>query len=245
MVDLIRESMAGKVAVILGVGPGQGITATKLFINFGAKVALISRSGNTFGLAESSTIKAYKADATNEDELVAARDKILSDYGQIDFLYNNVGKWLDPGKSPAFPDKGEMADMFESNVLTLESATKIFSDAMKKSGGSIVNVGAAESLFRGNTMSYTVAKSAVTELTRKSAEALRKYNIRVNCVHPGSVHAEGDYRHIFPFNFQKLADGTELHPIEVGYVGVFLASEMAYAINGQSITVDRGSKTVD
>lgn len=244
MVDLIRESMAGKVAVILGVGPGQGITATKLFINFGAKVALVSRSGNTFGLAESSTIKVYKGDARNEEELAKVRDAILSDYGQIDFLYNNVGKWLDPGKTAPFPDKAEMTDMFEANVLTLESAIKVFSEAMKKNGGSIVNVGAAESLFRNNSMSYTVAKSAITELTRKSAEALRKFNIRVNCVHPGPVHAKGDYRHIFPFNFQKLKDSMDLHPIEVGYVGVFLASEMAYAINGQSITVDRGSATV-
>lgn len=244
MVDLIRESLAGKVAVILGVGPGQGITATKLFINFGAKVALVSRTGQTFGLAESSTIKAYKADARNEEELKAVREKIISDYGQIDVLYNNVGKWLDPGKASPFPEKDEMADMFEANVLTMESAIRIFSDAMKKKGGAIVNVGAAESLYKGNTMSYSVAKSAVSELTRKSAEALRKFDIRVNCVHPGMVHAEGDYRHIFPFNFQRLADGVNLHPIEVGFVGVFLASEMAYAINGQSITVDRGTKTV-
>lgn len=244
MVDLIRESLAGKVAVILGVGPGQGITATKLFINFGAKVALVSRSGNTFGLAESSTIKVYKGDARSEEDLTRVRDKIIADYGQIDVLYNNVGKWLDPGKASPFPEKDEMVDMYEANVLTLESATKIFSEVMKKNGGAIVNVGAAESLYRGNSMSYSVAKSAVSELTRKSAEALRKYNIRVNCVHPGMVHAEGDYRHIFPFNFQKLAEGTNLHPIEVGFIGVFLASEMAYAINGQSIDVDRGTRTV-
>lgn len=244
MVDLIRESLAGKIAVILGVGPNQGITATKLFINFGAKVALVSRTGETYGLAESSTIKAYKADATNEEDLVRVRDQILSDYGQIDVLYNNAGKFLDPRKAPDFPEKDEMIDMFQANVLSLQSATKIFSEAMKKKGGAIVNVGAAESLFRGNRMSYTVAKSAVTELTRKSAESLRKYNIRVNCVHPGSVSAKGDYRHMFPFNFQKLSEGTALHPIEVGYIGVFLASEMAYALNGQSIDVDRGSKTV-
>lgn len=244
MVDLIRESLAGKVAVILGVGPGQGITATKLFINFGAKVALISRTGQSYGLAESSTIKVYKGDARNEEELVKLRDRIMEDYGQIDVLYNNVGKWLDPGKASPFPDKAEMSDMFEANVITLESAIKVFSESMKKKGGAIVNVGAAESLFKGNSMSYSVAKSAVSELTRKSAEALRKYNIRVNCVHPGMVHAEGDYRHIFPFNFQKLSDGVNLHPIEVGFVGVFLASEMAYAINGQSITVDRGTETV-
>lgn len=244
MVDLIRESLAGKVAVILGVGPGQGITATKLFINFGAKVALVSRSGQTFGLAESSTIKAYKADARNEEELKAVRDKIIANYGQIDVLYNNVGKWMQPEKGDPFPSKDEMNDMFEANVLTLESATRIFSEAMKKAGGSIVNVGAAKSLFRGNTLSYTVSKSAIAELTRKSAEFLRKYNIRVNCVLPGAVNAEGDYRHIFPFNFKKLIDGTNLHPIEVGFVGVFLASEMAYALNGQAITVDRGSETV-
>ncbi len=244
MVDLIRESLAGKVAVILGVGPGQGITATKLFINFGAKVALVSRTGQTFGLAESSTIKSYKADARKEEELQAVRDKILEDYGQIDVLYNNVGKWLNPGKKDEFPSKDEMNDMFESNVLTLQSAVKIFAEAMKKKGGAIVNVGAAKSLFRGNTMSYSVAKSAIEELTRKSAEFLRPYNIRVNAVLPGAVHAEGDYRHIFPFNFQKLIDGTNLHPIEVGFIGVFLASEMAYALNGQSITVDRGSETV-
>ncbi len=244
MVDLIRESLAGKVAVILGVGPGQGITATKLFINFGAKVALVSRSGQTFGLAESSTIKAYKADARNETELVAVRDKIISDYGQIDVLYNNVGKWISPGSGDAFSSKEEMSDMFDANVLTLQNATKVFAESMKKNGGAIVNVGAAPSLYLGNSMSYSVAKSAISELTRKSAEFLRKHNIRVNSVLPGSVHAEGDYRHIFPFNFQKLADGTNLHPIEVGFVGVFLASEMAYAINGQSIEVDRGSHTV-
>ena len=58
MVDLIRESMAGKVAVVIGVGPGQGISTVRMLINFGAKVAIVSRSGNTYGLVESSTIKA-------------------------------------------------------------------------------------------------------------------------------------------------------------------------------------------
>ena len=49
MVDIIRDSLAGKVAVILGVGPGQGMASVRMMINFGAKVAIVSRSGNMFG----------------------------------------------------------------------------------------------------------------------------------------------------------------------------------------------------
>ena len=242
--DLIRESLAGKVAVILGVGPGQGINATKLFINFGARVALISRSGESYGLAESSTIKVYKADATDENSLTEVRDRILQDYGQIDVLHINVGKWVEPGKKEEFVPKSDMMDMLESNVLALSSAMNIFSEAMKKKGGAIVNVGASEELFRNNSISYTVAKSAVRELTRKAAEVLRKYNIRVNAVLPGGVSTGSNYRQVFPFNVKKLSDTTQLDPIEVGFVTVFLCSEMASGITGQAITVDRGLNTV-
>lgn len=242
--DLLRESLAGKVAVILGVGPGQGITTAKLFINSGAKVALISRSGESYGLVESSTIKIYKADATKEESLVSARDKILQDYGQIDALHINVGKWIEPEKKEEFVLKEKMMDMFESNVLALSSAMDVFSEAMKKKGGAIVNVGASEGLFKNNSISYTVAKSAIKELTRKAAEVLRKYNIRVNAVLPGAVSRGSNYRQVFPFNVKNLSDTTNLDPIEVGFVTVFLCSDMASGITGQSITVDRGMNTV-
>ena len=238
MVDLIRDSLAGKVAVILGVGPGQGISTVRMFINFGAKVAVVSRSGNTFGLVESSTIKAYKTDATNPEELQKLRDKIMADYGSIDVLCNNVGVWRQP--KGEFEDPAEMEEMFRINVMTMYNSIRIFSDAMKKKGGAIVNIGASRNIFKGNSISYTVSKSAIEELTRKTAETLRKYNIRVNAVLPGGVNKDDNYYKVFPFNYTKISETVQLEPIEIAMVTSFLGSEMSTGITGQSITVDRG-----
>lgn len=238
MVDLIRDSLAGKVAVILGVGPGQGISTVRMFINFGAKVAIVSRSGNTFGLVESSTIKAYKVDSTNPEELQKLRDRIVADYGGIDVLCNNVGVWRQ--SKSEFEDPAEMEEMFRINVMSMYNSIRIFSESMKKKGGAVVNIGASRNIFKGNSIAYTVSKSSIEELTRKTAEILRKYNIRVNAVLPGGVNKEDNYYKVFPFNYTKLSETVQLEPIEIAMVTSFLASEMATGITGQAITVDRG-----
>lgn len=241
MVDLIRESMAGKVAVVLGVGPGQGMSTVRMMINFGAKVAIVSRSGKTYGLVESSTIKAYRADATDEKQLIGARDKILSDYGSIDFVVSNVGSWQKlPGEFPEIP---EFEKVIRTNLSSHLSAIRVFSQSMKTRGGSFVLVGASPYIFRGNDLAYNISKSAISELVRKSAEILRPHNIRVNAVMPGSVGKEDTYYKVFPFNFTKFSERKELEPIEVAMVSAFLASEMSLGINGQCINVDHGLNT--
>ncbi len=241
MVDLIRESMAGKAAAVIGVGPGQGISTVRMLINFGAKVAIVSRSGNTFGLVESSTIKAYKADATDESQLLAVRDRILADYGSLDFVISNVGTWEKlPGE---FPEIKDFERMIRINLSSHLSVLRIFSKPMKAKGGSFVLVGASKHIFRGNDLAYNVSKSGIEELTRKSAEILRQSNIRVNAVMPGSVGKEDTYYKVFPFNFTKFSERRELEPIEVAMVSTFLASEMSLGINGQCINVDHGLNT--
>lgn len=238
MVDLIRDSLAGKVAVVIGVGSGQGISAVRMLINFGAKIAIVSRSGNMFGLVESSTVKAYKADATKDEDLKAVCDKIVADYGAIDTVVSNVGTWKSyPGD---IPDKNSAQEMLDINLLSQMSVLRIFSEPMKKKGGSFVLVGASRQIFKGGDLSYNVSKSALEELVRKGAENLKKYNIRVNGVLPGSVGGEDTYYKVFPFNFTKFSENTKLEPIEVAMVNAFLASEMSLGINGQCITVDRG-----
>ncbi len=136
MVDLIRDSMAGKVAVIIGVGPGQGISTVRMFINFGAKVAMVSRSGNTYGLVPSSTIKAYKADATDEKQLVAVRDRIIADYGGIDFVVSNVGVW--EKLKGEFPEVNDFERILHINLSSHLSVIRTFSQPMKPAGGPLL-----------------------------------------------------------------------------------------------------------
>lgn len=238
MVDLIRDSLAGKVAVVIGVGSGQGISAVRMLINFGAKIAIVSRSGNMFGLVESSTIKAYKADATKEDELKNVCNQIVSDYGGVDTVVSNVGTWK--SFKGDIPDKESVQEMLDINLLSQISVLKVFSEPMKKKGGSFVIVGASREIYKGGDLSYNVSKSAVEELVRKGAENLKKFNIRVNGVLPGSVGGEDTYYKVFPFNFTKFSEEKQLEPIEVAMVNAFLASEMSLGINGQCINVDRG-----
>lgn len=238
MVDLIRDSLAGKVAVVIGVGPGQGISAVRMLINFGAKVAIVSRSGNMFGLVESSTIKAYKADATKEDELKAVRDRIIGDFGSIYCVISNVGTW--ESFKGIFPETADFQKMLDINLVSQLSVLRTFSEPMKEKGGSFVIVGASRQIFTGNDLSYNVSKYALEELVRKAAENLRKFNIRVNGVLPGSVGKEDTYYKVFPFNVTKFSEKTQLEPIEVAMVNSFLASEMSLGINGQCIAVDRG-----
>ncbi len=242
MVDLIRDSLAGKVAVVIGVGSGQGISAVRMLINFGAKVAIVSRSGNMFGLVESSTVKAYKADATKEEELTAVCEKIVADYGGIDTVVSNVGTW--ETFKGVIPKKADFQKMLDINLLSQLSVLRVFSEPMMKKGGAFVLVGASRGIFKGNDLSYNVSKYALEELVRKAAENLRKYNIRVNAVLPGSVGKEDTYYKVFPFNFTKFSEKTQLEPIEVAMVNAFLASEMSLGINGQCIAVDRGLNSV-
>ncbi|QRF76276.1 3-ketoacyl-(acyl-carrier-protein) reductase [Thermoplasmatales archaeon] len=240
--DVIRESLAGKVAVVMGAGPGQGNAVARLLINFGAKIAMVSRSGSSFGLVESSTIKIFKGDATNEDSIKEIRDKIIDFYGGIDVVYNSPGKYEETSKD--FPPQSDLMEMFTSNVGAQYNVIRLFSESMRKKGGSIVNIGASPAIFTGSSIAYTVAKKSIEEMTRKSAEMLKPYNIRVNAVLPGAVSREDRFRKTFPFNFAKISDTTDMEATEVAYVSVFLLSEMAYGINGQSIVVDKGMNTL-
>lgn len=240
--DVIRESLAGKVAVVIGMGPGQGNAVARLLINFGAKVALVSRSGSSFGLVESSTIKIYKGDSTDEETLREIRDKIIEFYGGIDIVYNAAGKFEEAGKE--FPPVSDLNEMFTGNVIAQYNVIRVFSEVMRKRGGAIVNVGASTAIFTGSSIAYTIAKKSIEEMTRKSAEMLKPYNIRVNAVLPGAVSRDDKFRKTFPFNFGKISETTDLDATEVAYVSVFLLSEMSYGINGQSIVVDKGMNTL-
>jgi NAD(P)-dependent dehydrogenase (short-subunit alcohol dehydrogenase family) len=238
MVDLIRDSIAGKTAVILGVGPGQGIATVRMFINFGAKVAIVSRSGNSYGLAESSTIHIYKSDVFDLQNLKDLRERILKDYGRIDFLHNSVGTWhLD---TEDFPDESEIISIMKTNLISQYNALNVFSQAMRKEGGSIVNVGASPHVFNSGHIGYNMSKAAIEELTRSSARKLRRYNVRVNAILPGLMSKEDNYFKNFPFKFPGLSEDKPLESGEIAMVSVFLCSEMAHGINGQSIIVDRG-----
>ena len=157
-------------------------------------------------------------------------------------MVSNVGTWQ--SFKGIIPETADFQKMLDINLISQLSVLRVFSEPMMSKGGAFVLVGASRGIFKGNDLSYNVSKYALEELVRKSAENLRKYNIRVNAVLPGSVGHEDNYYKVFPFNFTKFSEKTQLEPIEVAMVNAFLVSEMSLGINGQCISVDRGLNTV-
>ena len=238
MVDLLRESLSGKLAVVNGAGAGQGMSTIRAFINCGSKVAIISRSGETYGLTETSQIRAFKCDSSDPVQIKETAKKIASEMGEPDFLINNIGKWAGGDE---LEDEEAFQEMLKFNVASQYNAIYAFLPYMKKRGGAIVNIGASEALRGASSVSYSTSKYAIEEMTKVMALRLKKYNIRVNSVKPGSVIKEDTFFNVFPFKFAEISEDKVLQPLEVAYISLFLCSKLSQSITGQSITADRGT----
>jgi NAD(P)-dependent dehydrogenase (short-subunit alcohol dehydrogenase family) len=119
--------------------------------------------------------------------------------------------------------------------------------ALKQSGsGSIVNMSSIAWMIPGTNMPvYITAKAAIVGLTRTLAHEVGKDNIRVNAILPGAILTEKQRRlWVTPeYSAEILANQAlkrHLHPEEVARLALFLASEDASAITGQSHIIDGG-----
>ncbi|EQB66251.1 MAG: hypothetical protein AMDU3_IPLC00001G0417 [Thermoplasmatales archaeon I-plasma] len=233
--DYFAKSFEGKVGLISGAGNGQGKAVAKLLLEKGATVVAFSRSGNKPDIKHENLIL-MKGDSTDPSSLATIGNFLKGKFGKINFLYNNHG--LYSPKSEEFHGKDAL-ESFNRNVVSSINTVEAISPLME-SGGSIVNVGASPAIFRFSSLEYAVSKRGVEEMTRKLASMLRKRNIRVNALMPGSVDATKEIEDLLPFNFKGLDGRKDVSTLEVAYVALFLLSDLSVGINGQSINVDSG-----
>lgn len=173
-----------KVAVVAGVGPGNGQAIAQRFSDAGYQVALLSRDGDKLKILESviANSRAYSCDVGNEDSVRATFAAISKDLGSVDALLYNAG-------SGVFADVEEITpEQFEASWRVNAYGGLLCSQAvipmMKNRGkGSIVFTGATASL-RGNvkTAAFAPAKAAQRALAESMARALWPHGIHVALV---------------------------------------------------------------
>ncbi len=182
-------------------------------------------------------------DVSFPDQVATIAPQTLDRFGRIDALVNNAGV-ADFGPM-AETDFARWRTVMETNLDGVFLCTQAVAPALKKTQGAIVNIASISGL-RASTLrvAYGTSKAAVIQLTQQQAVELGEFGIRANCVAPGPVRTRlamavhspeiiAAYHDAIPLNRYGSED-------ELAEVIVFLCSDKASYVTGQTIAVDGG-----
>jgi 3-oxoacyl-[acyl-carrier protein] reductase len=188
--------LKNKITVITGAGKGIGRAAAELFLKEGARVVLVSRTKldlDNFSKKFSKYKKNFlciTADVSKETSIKSIIQKTIKTFGTIDILINNAGfgKFAELVKSKT----KDFDDMYATNVRAVYLLTKGFLPYMvKKNSGTVINISsmAGKQGFATGT-GYCATKHAMMGFSRALLLEVRKFNIRVIAICPGSVDTQ-------------------------------------------------------
>ncbi|RRJ67709.1 3-oxoacyl-[acyl-carrier-protein] reductase [Paenibacillus oralis] len=246
----MSRPLQGKTALVTGASRGIGRSIALALAAAGADVA-VNYAGNEQAAAgvvaeiEALGVKAYavKAHVGNSQQFEDMVKGMLDAWGRIDILVNNAGITRD--NLIMRMKEEEFDQVIETNLKGVFNGIKaVTRPMMKQRSGRIINISSVVGVL-GNAgqANYVAAKAGVIGLTKSSARELASRGITVNCIAPGFI--ETDMTDQLPEDLrQNMLAGIPLarlgQPEEIAKVAVFLASDGASYMTGQTLHVDGG-----
>ena len=251
--------LAGKRALVTGSGTGIGREIALEFARQGADVVLHyshSETGAQSALREIESAggraAAFKANFDSVDEVVHLAEQALKFLGGIDCLVNNAGITFN---KPFLDVTREQFDMMYHVNMRAQFflAQRVVKDMLGHGGGTICNLTSIHGLQGAPEHSvYAGTKGAIVAYTRALAVELAHKGIRVNAIAPGWVTVENYYKVLPGFNEKDAKEaasrtvpvGHSGTPLDIARLAVFLCSDDARYIIGQTIVADGGTTTL-
>ena len=245
--------MEGKVVIITGGGKGIGFGLSTAFAKEGAKLVLTGRTVATLENAKKELEEKYGvevltvgADGANEEQVAHVVEEAVK-FGKIDVLINNA----QTSKSGLMLEQHSKED-FDLAIYSGLYATFFYMKAcfpyLKESRGAIINFASGAGLAgRAGQSSYAAAKEGIRGLSRVAATEWGPYGINVNVVCPLAMTPGLEaWRKEYPALYEQTIKGVPLGHFadaekDIGRVCVFLASEDASYLTGETITLQGGS----
>jgi NAD(P)-dependent dehydrogenase (short-subunit alcohol dehydrogenase family) len=250
--------LAGRAVVVTGAARGIGAGIVEAILEAGGTAALLDLNrAATEGTAgkldpDGTRTLALAADVTDAASVARATEAAVGRFGHLSGWVNNAGiVRMAPAAAIAPADFDlELAVNARGVLIGAQAAYRAFAGK----GGAIVNIASnAGKVGFPNMAAYNASKAAVINLTRSLAREWAGERINVNAVCPGSVatpmlrevadvisRSTGkDAKTLFA-GMVPAQLGRHIEPIEVGRIVVFLLSDAAMIIRGQSINIDAG-----
>ncbi len=244
---------SGKTVIVTGAASGIGEACARAFAKAGANVVLADVNDNANrAAADLITIDtearclAIPCNVASEQDCERLALRALDEFGRIDILINNAGV-VSPGTALDLP-LAEWDRVMDVNLRSCFVLTQKVGQIMVERGirGSIINMSSVNSVLAiPNQLAYVASKGGVQQLTKAAALGLAPHGIRVNAIGPGSIMTEllqsvmadaAGRRKIL----ERTPMGRVGEPSEVANVALFLASDLASYITGQTIFPDGG-----
>ena len=245
----MRFDLSNKTAIVTGASQGIGETIAIEMAKSGATVFCLARNKEALDTTIKKITKnggkatAFSCDVSNNDDFKSIILNIVKEYGSIDILVNNAGITKDNLLMRMSDDQWD--DVLNINLKgSFTCIRSVIKHMMKKKFGRIINITSIVGIT-GNAgqANYAASKAGLIGLTKSIAKEVASRGITANCVAPGWIETS------MTDQLSTEVKNKFLSQIPTGKIGqskdiantvIFLASDEAEYITGQTITVDGG-----
>jgi len=256
----MARQLEGRTALISGAGSGIGKAIALQFSKEGAELCLFDIDSSALDqttkeiLSMGGRAASEKVDISDRAAVSAAIEKVHQNFDKIDILVNNAGiAIVKPFVETSFEDFDRTIAINLSGPFTL--AKHVVPLMLEHKRGRIINISSTGGKWASlNSAAYNISKHGVIGLTRCLAQELGPFAIAVNAICPGLTETEMFSRYtrdqarimkISPEKFreralQRVAMKRTVSPAEIANLAVYLASDKAEGMTGQSIALDGG-----
>ncbi|MBI4528526.1 MAG: 3-oxoacyl-ACP reductase FabG [Deltaproteobacteria bacterium] len=245
--------LEGRTAVVTGSGQGIGRAIALGLAREGASVVIAEINQET-GLAAQEEIRqggqkalAVNVDVSREDSVRSMVERCLAEFGRVDILVNNAGIYLVSSVEEMAEENWDR--VIRTNLVGAFLCSRaVVPEFLKQGGGRIINISSSIGFYGArNGAHYAATKAGLIGFTKALALELALHNITVNAICPGLTDTAQPRGHRTEEEMYAKANVIAMRRIgQPGdHVGpaVFLASDAARFVTGQTILVDGGGVT--